>query len=64
MRRGELVDAEEVVKFAHLFEDDITIDNLSRSQLVAAARLLGINPFGPDSFLKFAIDYKINNLKS
>lgn len=30
MRTGDLVDADEVVKFAHLFEDDITIDNLSR----------------------------------
>ena len=40
---------------ARLFDDDLTLDNLSRPQLVSMSRYMGLNAFGTDNFLRGAI---------
>merc|ERR1719219_1620928 len=36
----------DILKFSKLFEDEITLDNMTRGQLVAICRLLDFTPFG------------------
>lgn len=52
VRAGEHVDSSELLKFAKLFNDELTLDNLERVQLVSLCRFVGISPFGTDAFLK------------
>ncbi len=41
----------DIVKFAQLFNDELTLDNLERIHLVNLCRFVGIQPFGTDAFL-------------
>lgn len=54
----------EILKFAKLFEDEITLDNLSRKQLQAVCRVLNVQPIGIDAFLRFQLDMKLRQLKA
>ena len=51
VRAGEPVSQYDVVKFAQLFNDELTLDNLERIHLVNLCRFVGIQPFGTDAFL-------------
>ena len=51
VRAGEPVSQYEIVKFAQLFNDELTLDNLERIHLVNLCRFVGIQPFGTDAFL-------------
>jgi len=50
---------EDIVKFSQLFEDEITLDNMNRSQLVALCRLLELTPIGTNNFLRFQLEMKV-----
>ena len=54
-RRGEVIGTAEILRFAPLFQDDITLDNVPRPQLVAICSILGLRPFGADAFLRFQV---------
>ena len=51
VRAGEPVSNYELMKFASLFNDELTLDNLERIHLVNLCRFVGISPFGTDAFL-------------
>ncbi len=51
VRAGAPVSQYEIVKFAQLFNDELTLDNLERIHLVNLCRFVGIQPFGTDAFL-------------
>ena len=51
IRSGEHVNNYEITKFAQLFNDELTLDNLERIHLVNLCRFVGISPFGTDNFL-------------
>ena len=51
VRAGSPVSQYEIVKFAQLFNDELTLDNLERIHLVNLCRFVGIQPFGTDAFL-------------
>ncbi len=53
----------EIVKFSQLFEDEITLDNMARSQLIALCRLLEISPIGTSNFLRFQLEMRVRQLK-
>jgi LETM1 and EF-hand domain-containing protein 1 len=55
---------EDIVKFSKLFEDEITLDNMTRGQLVALCRLLELTPLGTNNFLKFQLEMKVRQLKT
>lgn len=61
-KTGENVSNEEILKFSKLFQDEITLDSLSRPQLVALCKLLEMQPFGTNNFLRFQLRLKLRNL--
>lgn len=61
---GEQPTTEEILKFASQFEDELTLDNLSRPQLVSICRYMNIHSFGTDNMLKFHILNRMRQLKN
>jgi LETM1 and EF-hand domain-containing protein 1 len=61
---GEIVSNESILKFSKLFEDEITLDSLSRPQLIALCRLLELKPIGPNYVLRFQLRTQLRSLKS
>lgn len=59
---GEVPSNEEIIKFSTLFEDEITLDSLSRQQLTALCRVLDINPMGTTNLLRFQIRMRLRSL--
>lgn len=59
---GEQVSTEEIMKFSKLFEDEITLDSLSRSQLIALCRVLEVQTLGTNNFLRFQLRMKLRSL--
>ena len=53
IKAGEgTVNNKDILKFSNLFEDSITLDNMTRGQLVAICRLLELTPIGTNAFLR------------
>lgn len=63
-KTGEQASNEEILKFSKLFEDEITLDSLSRQQLVALCRVLEIQPIGTNNVLRFQLRMKLRSLKA
>lgn len=59
---GEQVSNEEILKFSKLFQDEITLDSLSRSQLVALCRVLEVQTLGTNNLLRFQLRMKLRSL--
>jgi LETM1 and EF-hand domain-containing protein 1 len=62
-QRGAPLSSDETLKIASLFNDEVTLDNISRPQLVGMCRYMGVNPYGNDNFLRFQLRMKIKALK-
>ncbi|KAF5330536.1 hypothetical protein D9619_005537 [Psilocybe cf. subviscida] len=60
---GESPSAQDIINVAKLFDDDLTLDNLSRPQLVSMSRYMGLNAFGTDNFLRGAIRARLLHLR-
>ncbi|KAF9457179.1 LETM1-like protein-domain-containing protein [Collybia nuda] len=60
---GESPSAADIINVAKLFDDDLTLDNLSRPQLVSMSRYMGLNAFGTDNFLRGTIRSRLMNLR-
>ncbi|CAI5452276.1 unnamed protein product [Caenorhabditis angaria] len=61
---GGYVSNEELLKFSKLFEDELTLDNLSMGQLRSLCRLMGLNSLGSPEILRFQLNMKIRELKA
>ncbi|EGT42657.1 hypothetical protein CAEBREN_13908 [Caenorhabditis brenneri] len=61
---GGYVSNEELLKFSKLFEDELTLDNLSMGQLRSLCRLMSINSLGSPEILRFQLNMKIRELKA
>ncbi|XGW01525.1 hypothetical protein V3C99_013999 [Haemonchus contortus] len=61
---GGYVSNQELFKFSKLFEDELTLDNLSMSQLRSLCRLMSIQPFGSPEILRFQLHMKLRELKA
>lgn len=59
---GGYVTSEEIMKFSKLFEDEITLDSLSRPQLTAICKVLEVTSIGTNNFLRFQLRMKLRNL--
>jgi LETM1 and EF-hand domain-containing protein 1 len=64
VRLGERVQNKDIVKFAKLFSDEITLDNISRPQLVAMCRYMGLSEYGNDVIMRFRLNNKLRRLKA
>ena len=60
---GESPSIEDILNVAKLFDDDLTLDNLSRPQLTSMCRYMGLNAFGTDNFLRGAIRSRLLQLR-
>ncbi len=63
MRAGEPVENDELIRFASLFNDELTLDNLERLQLVTLCQFVGITPFGTDAFLRSRLRQHLAQVK-
>lgn len=60
---GEQPTTDDLLKVARRFEDELTLDNLSRPQLVSMCKYMNINAFGTDNFLRFQIRNRMRQIK-
>lgn len=60
---GESPTPEEVIKVCKIFKDDLTLDNLSRPQLVGMCRYMNLNTFGTDMMLRYQIRHRMRQIK-
>lgn len=60
---GEEPSPEDIIRVAKLFEDELTLDNLTRPQLVSMCRYMQINAFGTDNYLRYQIRFKLNRIR-
>ncbi|CAK7565928.1 MAG: LETM1 domain-containing protein ylh47 [Sporothrix epigloea] len=60
---GEKPTAEDVIKVCKIFKDDVTLDNLSRPQLVSMCRYLNLNTFGTDMMLRYQVRHRMRQIK-
>lgn len=58
-----ILTAEEVVRVCSGLNDEITLENLSRPQLIMLCRFMSINALGTDNFLRHQIRKSFNLLK-
>ncbi|KAH0710706.1 hypothetical protein KY284_012133 [Solanum tuberosum] len=63
VRRGAGVTNEEILGFAKLFNDELTLDNISRSRLVSMCKYMGISPYGTDAYLRFMLRKRLQRIK-
>ncbi|KAJ1665157.1 LETM1 domain-containing protein ylh47 [Coemansia sp. RSA 1646] len=61
---GEAVSTADLVRVAHIFEDDLTLDNLSRPQLVSICRFMGVNAFGTDNYLRYQVTNRMRYIRA
>ncbi|KAM6446589.1 mitochondrial proton/calcium exchanger protein isoform 2-T2 [Liasis olivaceus] len=61
---GERPSNEEILRFSKLFEDELTLDNLTRPQLVALCKLLELQSIGTNNFLRFQIIMRLRSIKA
>ncbi|KAK3899236.1 putative suppressor of mrs2-1 mutation [Staphylotrichum tortipilum] len=60
---GEKPTAEDVIRVCQIFKDDVTLDNLSRPQLVSMCRYLNLNTFGTDLMLRYQVRHRMRQIK-
>ena len=60
---GEKPSSDEIVKVCKIFKDDLTLDNLSRPQLVSICRYMNITSFGTDNFLRYQVRVRMRQIK-
>ncbi|KAK4231238.1 LETM1-like protein-domain-containing protein [Podospora fimiseda] len=60
---GERPTSEDVIKVCKIFKDDVTLDNLSRPQLVSMCRYLNLNTFGTDMMLRYQLRHRMRQIK-
>ena len=63
VRSGESVENSDILRFAQLFKDDLTLDNLERVQLVSMCQFVGLAPFGTDAFLRTRLRTHLRQIK-
>ena len=60
---GESPTQDDVIKVCKIFKDDLTLDNLSRPQLVGMCRYLNLNTFGTDLMLRYQVRHRMRQIK-
>jgi LETM1 and EF-hand domain-containing protein 1 len=60
---GEEPTKADVIKVCKLFKDDLTLDNLSRPQLVGICKYMNLSTFGTDPMLRYQIRHRMRQIK-
>ncbi|CAI9268887.1 unnamed protein product [Lactuca saligna] len=64
VRKGSSVANDEILGFAKLFNDELTLDNISRPRLVNMCKYMGIQPFGTDAYLRYMLRKRLQWIKN
>lgn len=64
VRHGERVSNDDIIGFAKLFNDELTLDNISRSRLVSMCKYMGIQSYGTDAYLRYLLRSKLRWIKT
>ncbi|XP_020977589.1 LETM1 and EF-hand domain-containing protein 1, mitochondrial isoform X1 [Arachis ipaensis] len=64
VRTGARVSNDEILGFAKLFNDELTLDNISRPRLVNMCKYMGISPYGTDAYLRFMLRKRLQEIKN
>ncbi|KAK4802926.1 hypothetical protein SAY86_001129 [Trapa natans] len=64
VRTGARVSNEEILGFAKLFNDELTLDNISRPRLVNMCKYMGISPYGTDAYLRYMLRKGLQEIKN
>ena len=62
-RAGDTLNSEELLAVATLFNDEMTLDNISKAQLMAMARYMGVSTFGTEGIMRHRLRSKMKDLK-
>ncbi|KAG8526931.1 uncharacterized protein KY384_008360 [Bacidia gigantensis] len=60
---GESPTQADVIKVCKIFKDDLTLDNLSRPQLVGMTKYMNLHAFGTDLMLRYQIRHRMRQIK-
>ena len=60
---GQAPTETDIIKVCKIFKDDLTLDNLSRPQLVGMCRYMNLNTFGTDTMLRYQIRHRMRQIK-
>ncbi|KAG0099186.1 hypothetical protein BGZ93_008773 [Podila epicladia] len=60
---GEQASTKELIRVAKLFPNELTLDSLTRPQLLSMCRYMNLNAFGTDAFLRYQIRTQMNSIK-
>ncbi|KKA28822.1 hypothetical protein TD95_000304 [Thielaviopsis punctulata] len=60
---GEKPEDSEVIRICQMFKDDLTLDNLSRPQLVSMCRYMNLSTLGNDSMLRYQVRHRMRQIK-
>lgn len=63
VRSGALVSNEEILGFAILFNDELTLDNISRPRLMTMCKYMGISTYGTDAYLRYMLRKRLQKIK-
>ncbi|KAK7295223.1 hypothetical protein RJT34_18128 [Clitoria ternatea] len=64
VRTGARVSNDEILGFAKLFNDELTLDNISRPRLVNMCKYMGISPYGTDAYLRYMLRKRLQEIKN
>ncbi|KAH7542144.1 hypothetical protein FEM48_Zijuj02G0042100 [Ziziphus jujuba var. spinosa] len=64
VRKGVRVSNDEILGFAKLFNDELTLDNISRPRLVNMCKYMGIRPYGTDAYLRYQLRKRLREIKT
>uniref|UniRef100_A0A5B7AYH9 Mitochondrial proton/calcium exchanger protein n=1 Tax=Davidia involucrata TaxID=16924 RepID=A0A5B7AYH9_DAVIN len=64
VRTGARVSNNEILGFAKLFNDELTLDNISRPRLVNMCKYMGISPYGTDAYLRYMLRKRLQWIKN
>ncbi|XP_024030213.1 mitochondrial proton/calcium exchanger protein [Morus notabilis] len=65
VRKGERVSNDEILGFAKFFNDELTLDNISRPRLMNMCKYMGITPLSyvTDSYLRYVLRRRLQKIK-
>ncbi|KAG6647517.1 mitochondrial proton/calcium exchanger protein-like isoform X1 [Carya illinoinensis] len=64
LRKGASCSNDEILGFAKLFNDELTLDNISRPRLVNMCKYMGISSYGTDAYLRFMLRKRLQQIKN
>jgi hypothetical protein len=54
------VQNDDILSFAKLFNDELTLDNISRPRLLSMCKYMNIQPYGTDAYLRYSLRTKLS----